>query len=252
MDTDCRPAALTTRTPGTLTIATDSPAYAPWFLANDPSNGQGFESAVAHAIADRLGFGKTSTRWVDVAFNSLLDAGPKTFDIALNQVSINADRARSVDFSTGYYDVRQAVITVRGSVVEDATTVRALAGARVAAQSGSTSSLAATALVERRRPVATFETNDLALQALRDGRVDALVVDLPTAFQMTTQQLDDGVILGQLPQLATAPEQFGVVLAKGSLLTECVSRAVGSLRADGTLDRLAREWLSEHGAPELD
>lgn len=248
----CTPDDLQTVKAGVFTIGTDKPAYPPWFIDDDPANGKGYESAVAYAIADRLGFDKDAIEWTVVPFNMAIAPGAKTFDIDINQVSITDERKNAVDFSSGYYDVRQTVITVAGSPIADATSVADLKDAKLGAQVGTTSYTAATEQIAPSQQVAVFDSNDVAVQALQNGQIDGLVVDLPTAFYMTAAQLDDGKIIGQLPPLGEAAEQFGAVLDKGSPLTECVTEAVDSLREDGTLDALVAEWLSSEGAPELD
>jgi len=247
----CDPASMKTRTAGTLTIGTDKPAYEPWFSGDDPSNGKGYESAVAYAIADQLGYAKDKVTWVVAPFNTVIAPGEKAFDLDLNQVSISDERKNAVDFSSGYYDVRQAVITYKGSPIDGKTSVADLKDAKLGAQVGTTSYTAATEQIKPSQDVAVFDTNDLAVQALKNKQIDGIVADLPTAFYMTSAQLDDGVIVGQLPAVGSTPEQFGAVLDKGSPLTTCISQAVDALRADGTLDTLVSQWLSTQGAPEL-
>ncbi|HQD68696.1 MAG TPA: ABC transporter substrate-binding protein [Ornithinibacter sp.] len=246
----CTPETMKTLTAGTLTIGTDKPAYQPWFVDDDPSNGKGYESAVAYAIADELGFAKDKVTWVVAPFNTVVAPGKKAFDFDVNQVSISDERKQAVDFSSGYYDVRQAVITYKGSPIDGKTTVADLKGAKLGAQVGTTSYNAAKDQVQPSAAVAVFDTNDLAVQALKNKQIDGIVADLPTAFYMTAAQLDDGVIVGQLP-LQGEPEQFGAVLDKGSPLTGCVTQAVDTLRENGTLDTLVNTWLSTQGAPEL-
>lgn len=236
---------------GVLTIGTDKPAYAPWFVDDDPSNGKGYESAVGYAIANQLGFGNDEVRWEVVPFNSVIAPGPKAFDFDLNQVSISDERKQAVDFSSGYYDVQQAVITYQGSPIDGKTKISDLVGAKLGAQVGTTSYTAATEQIRPTQQVAVYDTNDLAVQALKNKQVDGIVVDVPTAFYMTAAQLDDGVIVGQLPAAGGEGEQFGAVLDKGSTLTGCVTQAVDALRADGTLDKLEQQWLATQGAPEL-
>jgi polar amino acid transport system substrate-binding protein len=247
----CDPASMKTKTAGTLTIGTDKPAYQPWFVDDDPSNGKGYESAVAYAIADKLGYAKDKVTWVVAPFNTVIAPGVKAFDMDLNQVSISEDRKKAVDFSSGYYDVRQAVITYKGSPIDGKTTVADLKGAKLGAQVGTTSYTAAKEQIAPSQEVAVFDTNDLAVQALQNKQIDGIVADLPTAFYMTGAQLDNGVIVGQLPNTGATPEQFGAVLDKGSPLTACITQAVDALRADGTLDTLVAQWLSTQGAPEL-
>lgn len=236
---------------GTLTVGTDKPAYPPWFIDDTPSNGKGYESAVAYAIAKQLGFEASQVTWTTVPFNSAVAPGPKQFDFDVNQISISDKRKQAVDFSSGYYDVRQTVITYKGSPIDGKTSVTDLAGAKLGAQVGTTSYTAITDQIKATQKPAVFDTNDLAAQALKNKQVDGIVVDLPTAFYMTAAQIDNGVIVGQLPAGSGAVEQFGAVLDKDSPLTECVTWAVDSLRADGTLKKLEAAWLAKQGAPEL-
>jgi polar amino acid transport system substrate-binding protein len=248
----CEPGALPTLTPGTLTIGTDQPVYPPWYLDDDPASGRGFESAVAYAIADELGYSREQVTWTRVPFNAAIQPGPKSFDLNLTEFSITEERRQAVDFSSPYYGVRQAVVALETSPVAGATTIAELSDARLGAQVGTTS---LDAIEEQIRPssaAAVFNTNDDAKLALTNGQVDAIVVDLPTAFFITSAELEGARIVGQLPPGTGTPEQFGAVLDKGSPLTGCVSAAVDSLRADGTLASIEQEWLaSAGGAPEL-
>jgi polar amino acid transport system substrate-binding protein len=247
----CPAGALPTTTPGTLTIGTDTPAYAPWFADNKPANGRGFESAVAYQVAQRLGYPAAKVTWVSVTFATAIAPGPKNFDFDINQFSITADRRKAVDFSSPYYLVRQTVISTKGSKIAGARTIAELRGAKLGAQVDTTSYQAITDVLKPGTPPQVFNSNDDAKAALTNGTVDGIVVDLPTAFYMTAAELKDGVIVGQLPQVGV-PEQFGLLLDKGSLLTGCVSRAVDSLRQDGTLAVLEKTWLAgTAGAVEL-
>ncbi|MBS2937639.1 amino acid ABC transporter substrate-binding protein [Nocardioides sp. J2M5] len=248
---ECTPDAMDTLTDGTLTIATDDPAYEPWFVDNDPTNGEGYESAVAYAIAEQLGYTQDQVTWVKVPFNKVVQPGPKEFDLDLNQVSITEARRKAVDFSSGYYDVVQTVVTNTGSAIDGITSVADLADAKLGAQVGTTSYTAITDQIQPSEDPAVFDTNDQAVQALKNGQIDGIVVDLPTAYYMAAAQLDDGVIVGQLPLPEGEPEQFGAVLGKDSPLTGCVSQAVDALREDGVLDQIGQEWLAQQGAPEL-
>ncbi len=246
----CDKGALATLKAGVLTFGTDQPAYPPWFVDDTPANGKGFESAVAYAVADKLGYGADKVAWVRVPFNAAIAPGPKAFDANLSEFSITDERRQAVDFSSPYYDVTQAIVTVKSSPAAAVTTLAGLRNLRLGAQVGTTSYDAAKALGTA-APVNVYNNNDDAKAALTNGQIDALVLDLPTAFQVQSE-LDDGDIVGQLPSTATKPEQFGIVLDKGSALTSCVSAAVDGLRSDGTLAKLQQQWLAEAGnAPVL-
>ncbi|GIE89237.1 ABC transporter substrate-binding protein [Actinoplanes regularis] len=246
----CPSGALTTVTSGKLTVGTDNPAYEPWFSDNKPDNGKGFESAVAYQVAARLGYPKDKVVWTPVTFNNAIAPGPKKFDFDINQFSITDERKQAVDFSSPYYLVRQTVITTKKSKIAGAKSLADLAGAKLGAQVGTTSYQAITDIIKPTTKPSVFNSNDDAKAALENGTVDGIVVDLPTAFYMTGAELKDGVIVGQLPQVGV-PEQFGLVLDKGSKLTGCVSTVVDQLRQDGTLSALEKTWLSDAGAPEL-
>ena len=247
----CDKESLETLSDSVLTVGTDSPAYEPWFVDDDPTNGEGYESAVAYAVAEQLGYAEDEVEWVVVPFNAVVSPGEKKFDFDVNQVSITEERRNAVDFSSGYYDVRQTVITNAGSPIDGVTSMADLADAKLGAQVGTTSYNAISEQIGTTEQAAAFDTNDQAVQALKNGQIDGIVVDLPTAYYMTAVQLDDGVIVGQLPLPDGEVEQFGAVLDKDSPLTDCVSQAVDALREDGTLDQLADEWLAQQGAPEL-
>ena len=247
----CAPGALPTSTPGTLTIGTDQPVYQPWYVDDTPENGQGFESAVAYAIAEQLGYPKDKVAWTRVQFNAAIQPGPKAYDLNLTEFSITEERRQAVDFSAPYYDVKQAVVALNGNRFANATDIAGLKDARLGAQVGTTSYDAIGTTIAPTTPAAVFNTNDDAKLALSNGQVDAIVVDLPTAFFITAAELEGGKIVGQLPVTGT-PEQFGAVLDKGSPLTGCVSEAVEKLRSAGTLTALEQQWLTAAGsAPDL-
>jgi polar amino acid transport system substrate-binding protein len=241
----CAKGKLATRTSGKLTIATDEPAYEPWFKDDKPANGKGFESAVAYAVAKQLGYGKSAVVWQSVPFNKAFAPGEKTFDFDINQVSISAERRKAVDFSSGYYDVRQAVIALKGTKAAKAKSIADLKGLKLGAQVGTTSLDYINDVVKPTREAAAYAKNDQAKSALKNGQVDAVVVDLPTAFYITAAEVTDGTIVGQFENQGGTPEQFGLVLDKGSALTSCVSDAVDALRKDGTLAKLEQQWLSD-------
>ncbi len=239
-------------TAGKLTIGTGQPAYFPWVIDDTPQSGKGFESAVAYAVADKLGFAKKDVVWVRSTFDQAIAPGDKDFDFNLQQFSITDERKATVDFSPSYYETTQAVITIKGSKAENAKSISDLRGILIGAQTGTTSFDAIEKQIKPTAGAQAFNSNDDAKLALKSGTIDALVVDLPTAFYLTGAELDGGKIIGQLPKKSGTGDQFGLVLAKGSPLTKKVAAAVDALRADGTLDRLATTWLaSSADAPVL-
>ena len=245
----CQENSLDTQYKGVFTVGTDQPVYPPWYMGDNPENGDGFESAVAYAVADKLGYPREDVRWVRVAFNAALAPGSKEFDAGLSEFSITDQRRAAVDFSTPYFDVTQAVVAVKSSPAATAHTIDALKPLRLGVQAGTTSYTAAMS-VGGVNPVALYNTNGDAKMALSSGEIDALVADLPTAFAVA-DELRNGVIVGQLPALTDDVEQFGMVLTKGSRLTRCVSSAVDALHRDGTLATLQTKWLAEAGKAPL-
>ncbi|WP_248964668.1 ABC transporter substrate-binding protein [Sphaerisporangium perillae] len=238
--------------PGTLTIATDKPAYEPWFKDDKPANGQGFESAVAYAVASKLGFANGEVTWSTVPFNSAFAPGQKQFDFDVNQVSITAARAKAVDFSKGYYTVKQAVITLNGSKFASATSLAGLKDAKIGVQVGTTALQAVKDVIQPAAEPNVYNEQIDAVSALKNKQVDALVVDLPTAFYVTAAQVEGSKIVGQFGTASGTPEEFGLVFQKGSPLVSCVDQAIGELSASGELAQIESRWLgSAAGAPEL-
>ncbi|OKI66823.1 ABC transporter substrate-binding protein [Micromonospora sp. CB01531] len=247
----CAKDSLPTRTPGKLTIATDEPAYEPWFRENKPENGEGFEAAVAYAVAEQLGYAREDVTWTRVKFDAAIAPGAKSFDFDVNQFSITEERKRAVDFSAPYYRVRQTVIALKSSKIAGAKTLADLKDATLGAQVGTTSYQAITGVIKPAPKPQVYNSNDDAKKALQNGQLDGLVVDLPTAFYITGAELTDATIVGQLPQVG-APEAFGLLLDKNSQLTPCLDAAVGKLDEAGTLKQLEQKWLAQvAGATEL-
>ncbi len=244
---------------GVLTIGADNPAFPPWFggaektkpwKVSDPYSGKGYESAVAYAVARQLGFTRGQVAWTVVPFSNSYRPGKKSFDVYITQVSYSPARARAVDFSKSYYFVNQAVV---GRKSEPIAKVRSIAGLRkykLGAQVGTTSY---SYIVDNIKPSSSplvYDTNDAAVQALKNGQIDGIVVDLPTAFYVTAVQVPDGVIVGKLPTKGTK-EHFGMVLQKGNPLTGCVNKALNRLWRNGTIKKLQRVYLARAGAPDL-
>ncbi len=232
----------------TLTIGTDSPAFPPYFVDDDPTNGQGFESAVAYAIAAGLGFAPDEVTWAVVPFNSSYAPGPKDFDFDINQISITPERAEQVDFSEPYYTTPQAVLVAAGSEYAGATTVAELADAKIGVQVGTTSLDAVTSVIGPSSEPQVFNDSNDTVRALKNGQVDAIVTDLPTAIYLRDVEVEGSTVVGQFS--APGGDDWGVVLAKDSALTPCVSSAVSALRDSGELATITEEWIGAE-APEL-
>jgi polar amino acid transport system substrate-binding protein len=240
---NCTPEELDTVTAGKLTVATDKPAYPPYFEDNDPTNGRGFESAVAYAIAEQLGYDAADVEWVVVPFNSSYAPGPKDFDFDVNQISITPKRAEQVDFSAPYYEAEQAVVALKDSPAADSTSLADLQDATIGVQIGSTSLEAVETSIQPSEEAQVFDTSNDVVTALKQGQVDAIVVDVPTAYFLTATQVPEATIVGQFP--APGGDEWGALLERDSSLTPCVSAAIEDLEASGELPAIEERWMSE-------
>ena len=247
----CTPSALQTLTAGKFTVATGNPAFPPWVIDDKPESGKGYEAAVTYAVAKQLGYTDADVVWIRTTFDSAIAPGPKKFDVNIQQFSISEDRKKAVDFSSGYYDLTQVLVSYKGSPVDGVTTVAGLKDARLGGAVGTTSLQAITDVINPTNKPRVYNDNAAAVTALKNKQIDGLVVDLPTAFYLAAAEIDNGIIVGQLPNSSSSTEQLGMLLAKGSPLTTCVSQAVDALKADGTLAKLQDQWLANAGAPVL-
>jgi polar amino acid transport system substrate-binding protein len=244
----CTKDQLQTKTAGTLTVATDSPAFPPYVIDDDPTNGKGFESAVAYAIADQLGFAKSDVKWIRVPFNSTFAPGPKKYDFDVNQVSISPARQQGADFSTPYYTTPQGVLVAGDSSFASATSLADLKDAQIGVQVGTTSLDAVNQAIAPSKQPRVYDTSTDVVRALKNGQVDAIVTDLPTVIYLRDAEVEGSKIVGQFG--AQGANDWGAVLEKGSPLTACVSSAVDALKSSGELQTITDQWIGAE-APEL-
>lgn len=250
--TSCTPDSLATIEPGTLTIATGEPAYEPWVLNDAPESGEGFEAAVAYAVAEQLGYEKSQVKWVRTTFDGAIAPGPKNFDFNIQQYSITEERAKVVDFSSAYYKSNQSIVSFKGSKIEGVTSIADLKAKspKLGAAVASTSLDAIENQLGLKAQV--FNDNAAAVAALKNGQIDGLVVDLPTAFYLSAVEVPKGIIVGQLENSAANDDGAGLLLAKDSPITSCVTQAVDAIRDNGTLAAITEKWLAASaGAPFL-
>ena len=243
---------LTTITPGKLTIATGEPAYEPWVLDNDPTTGEGFEAAVAYAVADKLGYAEEDVVWVRTTFEEAIQPGPKNFDFNVQQYSITEDRTKVVDFSTPYYKCPFVVITLASNPFASAKTVADLKEAKFGCASGDVAYQITNDTFIPTQDVAVF--NDLAAvtQALNANQIDAFVIDVPTAdYLVGSGEVEDGKIVGSIAGSENRTDGFGLLLEKDSPLTTAVTDAVNALISAGTIESLEAKWLGQYNAPTL-
>ena len=239
---NCTPGELATKTEGKLTVATDKPA--------DPTNGEGFESAVAYAIADQLGYPKGKVQWTVGAFNSSFAPGPKDFDFDVNQISITPTREKAVAFSAPYYTANQAVVALKDSEAAEATSLEDLKSAKIGVQIGTTSLDGVEEKIEPSEKPQVFDNSNDVVTALKNEQIDAAVVDLPTALYLTAVQVPNAKVVGQFS--VPGGDQWGALLEKDSELTSCISQAVEELEESGELEEITQRWMSKAaGAPDL-
>ena len=253
----CAKDELGTVVDGSLTMATDNPAFPPWFQDADgapwdpttPATGLGYEAAVAYGVAEQLGFSQDEVRWVVVPFNNIFRPGPKDFDFDINQVSYLPERDEAVDFSDSYYDVEQAVVTLKGSEFAGAASLADLQGAKLGAQVGTTSYNAIVDLIEPSQDPAVFDTNNDAITALKNKQIDGIVVDFPSTGYITAVQVPNATVVGRLP---AGEEYFGLVFEEGNPLRDCVNQAIAALHEDGSIEQFQEEWINTSAPPVLE
>jgi polar amino acid transport system substrate-binding protein len=254
----CATDSLATKTPGEFTIGTDNPAFPPYFAEpkgnekptdpwefGDPTNGRGFESAMAYALAEQLGFTEDQVKWIPVTFNNSIAPGPKDFDVYLAQVSFTEERTQAVDLSEGYFFSNQALVADAGSELADATSISEVAQFQLGA-AGNTTSL--TYIEEKIQPTQEpriYDDNTAAKAALEAGQVDGVVFDLATAFYIVAVEMEDGKVVGQFESDPLDKEHFSFVLDLDSPLTDCVNEAILTMGENGELDTIAEEWLAD-------
>jgi polar amino acid transport system substrate-binding protein len=249
-------------TSGTLTVGTGNPAYPPWWEGgttdahsdwegNDPYLGKGFEGAVTFAIAEAMGFDAEQVAFVPVKFNQSYAPGDKPFDFVIQQIAYSDSRAKAADFSDSYYDVTQAVVSTKGSPIDGATSLADLKDATLGSASGDRGYDYIVDQIQPTNDAKAYDDLNGAVNALKNGQIDGIVVDLPTAFYMSTVQVPDGIIVGQLPP-AGEQDHFGVVLEQGDPLLLCVNLAIAELKAGGSLKQMEQKWISDKAsAPVL-
>ena len=238
----CSTSKLALHTPGVLTVATDDPAYPPYFENNKPANGKGFESAVAYAVAKKLGFGPSKVKWVVEPFDNSYAPGPKNFDFDINEISITKAHATAVSFSSPYYTNPQAIIVYKGSKYAHAKSLAALKSAKIGVQVGTTSLSAVSQKIKPSNQPSVYNTSSDVVEALKVHQVDAIVVDYATALYLTSSEIKNSTIAGQFA--APGGDNWGLLLKKGSALTPCVDQAMAKLKANGTLTKLTKQWMS--------
>jgi polar amino acid transport system substrate-binding protein len=242
-----------TLTEGQLTVATGEPAFPPYVIDDMPESGQGFEAAVAYAVADQMGFAEDQVRWVRTTFEGAIQPGPKNFDFNLQQYSISPEREEVVSFSEPYYAANQAILGYADSPAAEATTAAAIRDLRIGVAAGTTSLTFVTDVLQPTTDPFVYNDNAAAKQALETEQIDAIVADLPTALLISAVEIEGTEVYGQFPSSeGTEGEPWGLLFAKDNPLVECANLALAALRESGALEEITVEWMSGSAdAPEI-
>jgi polar amino acid transport system substrate-binding protein len=232
-------------TKGKLTVATDNPVYTPWFVNNDPSNGKGYESAVAYAIASELGIAKKNVTWVKEPFDSSYTPGPKSFDFDINEVSFTSARAQAVSFSVSYYDVQQSIVALKTDAIVTKHSPKELKTYQYGDQIGTTGLAYINEHINPTKPARIYNTLDEAVLALKLGQIDAIVIDTPTGQYMASSQIQTKkkLLATQVGQFPSVGEHYGLLFTKGNPIVGCVNDALSAMKANGSLAALQKKWL---------
>jgi len=223
---------------GVLTVATDKPAYPPWFEGS-PENYSGFEGEVANEIAERMDL---PIKWVVEPFNRSYAPGAKDYDFDINQITITPEREKAVDFSDGYFDNAQGVLALKGSPAAGAESIADLKDVRLGAQVGTTSLDFINETIKPNKEPKIYDTTNDAKSALESGQIDAFVTDLVTTVYLRDFEIDNSVVVGQYPR----NEQFGMLFEEGNPLVGCVNEILGQMKKDGTLQELKEKYLQQY------
>jgi polar amino acid transport system substrate-binding protein len=237
-------ADITTATDGVVTVGTSDPAFPPYVIDNDPTNGKGFESAVAYAVAEEMGFSENQVEWTFAGFNKLFAPGEKDYDFALNQISITPAREQAVTFSDPYYEAANAILVLKDSEFADAATLAEFQDAKIGVQLGTTAQTQVESQIAPTQEIAVFDDTTASTQALKNGQIDAIVTDLPTTLYLAAVEVD-GTVVGQMPEDAAA-DTWGLVLEKDNALVSCVNQAIGALTESGELLAIENKWMTEY------
>jgi polar amino acid transport system substrate-binding protein len=240
----CSPAGLAAKhelvTPGVLTVGTDTPAYPPWFVGNNPANGKGYESGVAFAVAKELGFSPSQVTWIREPFSNSYAPGPKKFDFDINEISFTPERATAVSFSDSYYAVEQALVALKGTPIVTKHAPSDLKGYVFGDQIGTTSLAFINSQIQPTQTPKVYESLNDVKQGLQTHQIAALVADTPTAQYISSSEIKNSVLVGQFP---SSGEHFGLLFHKGNPLVGCVDKALATLHHNGTLTALQKKYL---------
>jgi polar amino acid transport system substrate-binding protein len=238
--------------PASLTIATGDPAFPPYVIDDKPESGEGFEAALALAVAKELGYEGDAVKWVRTSFDTAVAGSDKNFDFNLQQFTINADRQKVVSFSDPYYTANQAVLGYADGPGKDVKTVADLKSLKLGAAAGTTSLQFITDVIKPDAEPFAFNSNADAKTALDNKTIDAIITDLPTALYITGVEIEGTKVFGQFPLGDTGGDAWGLLFVKDNPLVACADMALANLKASGELDTITTKWMGDYiEAPTL-
>lgn len=234
-----------TLTDGKLTIATGNPAYYPWVMDDAPESGNGFEAAVAYALAAEMGFDAGDVVWVRSSFDEAIQPGVKDFDFNMQQYSITPERDEVVDFSAPYYTAPMAVLVGPG-VTDAEPSLDSLKGLIWGAVGSTTAVQKLDTVVQPDNSVLLYGDNADVNAAMTANQIDAALFDLPTALFLSAVMIEGSQVIGQFsPDESDNPDQFGLLMEEGNPLKSCIDDALAAMTANGTLAAIEAEWLQD-------
>ena len=223
---------------GVLTVATDKPAYPPWFKGSSKDY-SGYEGDIASEIADRMDL---PIRWTVEPFNKSYAPGAKDFDFDINEITITPEREKAVDFSDGYFDNAQGVLVMKDNPAAKAKSVSDLKGLTIGAQVGTTGLDFVNETVKPTEAPKVYDSTNDAKSALESGQIDVFVTDLVTTVFLRDVEIEGSTVIGKYPR----NEQFGMLFEQGNPLVGCVNQVLAEMKSDGTLKELEQKHLQQY------
>lgn len=222
---------------GTLRMLTNA-AFAPYEYVDDNGEVAGIDADIARAIAEKLGMKLEIT---DMAFDSLIAAlQADSGDIIFAGMTVDPERAQSVDFTDSYANGVQVIIVPEGSAIASPDDLN---GKIIGVQSGTTGDQYCAAAPEDggfgEQAVQRFDNGALAVTALVNGQVDAVVIDNEPAKNLVAANAGTKILDTEFTN-----EDYAAAVKKGNTeLLDKVNGALAELKADGTIEKIIEKYI---------
>jgi polar amino acid transport system substrate-binding protein len=228
-------AELDLHTEGQLTIGAEFPVKG--FVELPIDDPKGFEVDLGDAIAKELGVQKVE--WKNTPFTGLFSPAPKDFDMAINEITITAERSRVVDFSVPYFDANQGFVIKKGGPAEGVQSVAEMKDLQFGVQATTTGAAYVKDEIQPDSQPREFSTLTALTQALVNGQIDVMLMDVAISAEIVKERGEDVEMTGEF----ITDERYGILFEKGNPLRQQVNQAIEKLKADGTLERLQAKWF---------